>query len=428
VKPALAAVLILATAAASADDAPIVLRGGRIVTVSGDVIDGGSVVIAGGKIAAVGRDVVPPAGATTVDVTGKWIYPGLLDGLGTLGLVEISSVPGSVDSSELGSMNPNAKAWVALNPHSELIPVARAGGVTSALAAPTGGLVSGQSAVIHLSGSTPEQMTVRAAAALHAVYPSGDSDDDADGDGSDDAPYAERQKRRTEKQKKALDQLSGRLEDAKAYAAAVEASAAGKAARPKPDAVLEALAPAARGTQPFVMRADKEDDIRGAVAFATARGLKLVLSGGLEAWRAADVLKEKNVPVLIKVLRLPRRRSDPYDSAYANAAILAKAGVRVGIVTDDDTFSRNLAAEAAMAHAYGLPAAAALRAITLSPAEILGVADRVGSLEAGKSADVIVASGDILDLRTQVEAVYVGGVRQSVDTRHTRLYEQFKDR
>jgi imidazolonepropionase-like amidohydrolase len=424
---ALALALLGGAGAGSGADV-IAITGARIVTVSGPVIEKGTLVMSAGKITALGVDVAAPPGATVIDGAGRTVYPGLIDGLTTLGLTEIGSVAGSVDVAEVGDVNAHAQAWVAVHPHSELIPVARAGGVTSALAAPTGGLVSGQSAVIHLSGSTPEQMTVRAAAALHAVYPSGDSDDDGDGDGSDDAPYAERQKRRVEKQKKALDQLSGLLEDAKAYATAVEASAAGKAARPKPDAVLEALAPAARGTQPFVMRADKEDDIRGAVAFATARGLKLVLSGGLEAWRAADVLKEKNVPVLIKVLRLPRRRSDPYDSAYANAAILAKAGVRVGIVTDDDTFSRNLAAEAAMAHAYGLPAAAALRAITLSPAEILGVADRVGSLEAGKSADVIVASGDILDLRTQVEAVYVGGVRQSVDTRHTRLYEQFKDR
>jgi imidazolonepropionase-like amidohydrolase len=190
----------------------------------------------------------------------------------------------------------------------------------------------------------------------------------------------------------------------------------------------EALGAVARGELPVVMRADAEDDIRGAVRFAGEHGLKLILAGGLEAWRCADLLKEKGVPVLLQVDRLPLRESDRYDASYTNPGALHRAGVRFAIVSDDAADSRNLPYEAAMARAYGLPADVALRAITLAPAEIFGVADRVGSLAVGKDADVFVATGDIMDERTEVTHVFVDGTPQSLETRHTRLYREFKDR
>lgn len=422
--------LALAASSAGAQTAPVVLRGGRVVTVSGDVIENGIVVIADGKIAAVGRSVPEPEAAVTLDVRGKWVYPGLVDGLTNLGLTEIGSVAGSVDTTEVGDVNPNARTWVALNPHSDLIPVARAGGVTAALAMPNGGLVSGQSAVIRLSGTTPGEMTLREAAALHVVYPAGGPAFDPSqlGEEREKKSFAERQKERKEKQRKDLERLRGMIEEARAYAAAQQAADTGKARRPKPDALLAALAPAARAEQPVVVRADTEQDIRAAVALAEAQKLRLIIAGGLEAWRAAELLREKDVPVLLKVLRLPRKRSDPYDAPFANAALLHQAGVRFAIVTDDETNSRNLACEAAMAHAFGLPRQAALRAVTLAPAEILGLGARLGSLEAGKDAHVIVASGDILDLRSRVEAVYIDGIAQPMETRHTRLFQQFRER
>jgi imidazolonepropionase-like amidohydrolase len=179
---------------------------------------------------------------------------------------------------------------------------------------------------------------------------------------------------------------------------------------------------------PVVMRADAEDDIRGAVRFAEEHGLRLVIAGGLEAWRVADLLKQKDVAVLVNVDRVPRRESDPYDAAYANPAALQRAGVRFAIVSDDASQSRNLPYEASMAQAYGLSPEAALRAITLSPAEIFGVADRMGALAVGRDADLFVARGDILDHRTEVTHVLIDGQEQSLETRHTRLYEQFKKR
>ena len=418
----------LALDAAAADT---VIMNARIVTVSGTVIERGSVVISGAKIAAIGADVATPAGATVIDATGKTVYPGLIDGLTTIGLVEIGQgAAGTVDTTETGDVNPHAKAWVALQPHSDLIPVARANGLTAVLSAPAGGLISGQSALIRLAGSTPDALVVKTPIAMHMVFPTGRPVVDfatAFTQEPELKTLEERLRERKRNQDKELGRLKNLLEEAKAYGAALDAAKTGKAA-PKPDLPMEALAPAARGELPVVLRADAEDDIRAAVKFADERGLKLVIAGGLEAWRCAELLKQKNVAVLTNVERLPRKDSDPYDAPYANPAALYKAGVRFAIVSDDASQVRNLPFEAAMARAYGLPADAAIRAITLSPAEIFGVAARMGSLEVGKDANLFVATGDIMDHRSQVTQVFIDGVPQSLETRHTRLYEEFKGR
>ena len=433
-KRALLVLVMAALPAAAADPTVVVLRGGRIVPVSGPVIEKGVVVLSGGKIAAVGADVAVPPGATVIDVQGQTVYPGLIDALSQVGLTEISSVRATNDTTEVRDFNPQVKAWVALNPYTSHIPVARANGITAVQSVPQGKPISGQAAVIRLAGTTPDALTVKAASSMQMTYPGGavsDDDDDDDAEKSDDADtytLADRLKEKKDNQKKALDKIANLLDEAKAYGAAVDAAAGGKAETPKPDPVLEGLVAVVRGTLPLEIRADNEDDIRGAVAFAEAHGLKLTIAGGLEAWRCADLLKQKDVAVLLKVLRLPRRRSDPYDAAYANAAVLQKAGVRFAIVTDDDAFCRNLPFEAAMARAFGLGADNALRAITLSPAEILGVADRMGSLDAGKDANVVVANGDIMDNRTRVTHVFIDGVEQSLETRHTRLADAFRDR
>jgi imidazolonepropionase-like amidohydrolase len=270
---------------------------------------------------------------------------------------------------------------------------------------------------------------VKTPAGMHMTYPSGRPVFDITRlfDEPELKTFEERQKERKKNQEKDLNRLKDLLEEAKAYGSALEAAKSG-APLPRPDLPMEALAPVARGEVPVIMRANNEDDIRGAVKFAEERKLKLIIAGGLEAWRCADLLKQKDVPVLVNVDRLPRKESDPYDAAYANPAALQTAGVRFAIVSDDASQSRSLPYEAAMARAFGLPAEAALRAITLSPAEIFGVAQRMGSLDTGKDADLFVATGDIMDARVQVTHVFIDGAEQSLETRHTRLYKQFKDR
>ena len=421
------AVAPLVATIALAADAPraIAIRGARIVTVSGPVIEKGTIVLSGGKIAAVGADAAVPAGAEVIDGTGKTVYPGLINGLTTLGLTEISSVPGSVDTTETGDINPQARAWLAVQPHSELIPIARANGTTVVLTAPLGGLVSGQSALLRLAGSTPEALTVKQPVAMHMVYPTGRPSFSLARlfEEPELKTFEERLKDRRLNQEKELRRLGNLIEDARALGQRRGANVPSDV-----DLAEEALGAVARGELPVVMRADAEDEIRGAVRFAGDHGLKLIIAGGLEAWRCADLLKEKDVSVLLSVDRLPRRESDRYDAAFTNPSVLHRAGVRFAIVSDDAADIRNLPYEAAMARAYGLPAEVALRAITLSPAEIFGVADRMGALAVGKDADIFVATGDIMDTRTQVTHVFVDGVAQSLETRHTRLFREFKDR
>ncbi len=393
------AVAPLVATIALAADAPraIAIRGARIVTVSGPVIEKGTIVLS----------------------------PGLINGLPTLGLTEIGSVPGSVDTTETGDINPQARAWLAVQPHSELIPIARANGTTVVLTAPLGGLVSGQSALLRLAGSTPEALTVKQPVAMHMVYPTGRPSFSLARlfEEPELKTFEERLKDRRQNQEKDLRRLGNLIEDARALGQRRGANVPSDV-----DLAEEALGAVARGELPVVMRADAEDEIRGAVRFAGEHRLKLIIAGGLEAWRCADLLKDKDVPVLLSVDRLPRRESDRYDAAFTNPSVLHRAGVRFAIVSDDAADIRNLPYEAAMARAYGLPAEVALRAITLSPAEIFGVADRMGALAVGRDADVFVATGDIMDTRTQVTHVFVDGVAQSLETRHTRLFREFKDR
>ncbi|HXK08881.1 MAG TPA: amidohydrolase family protein [Vicinamibacteria bacterium] len=420
----------LAAAPLAAQDATFAITNARVVTVSGPVIERGTVVVARGRIAAVGADVAVPPGATVVDAAGRTLYPGLFDALTSIGLVEVPSVAATVDTTEVGEVNPHAKAWIALHPDSELVPVARANGVTTVLAAPSGGLVSGQSALVRLAGTTPDAMTLKAPAALHVVFPSGRPAADSSRPTEEPEPKTleEWLKDKRKNQEKALARLVSLFAEAKAYAAEAAEAERGARPSPEPNLALEALAPFARGQAPVVIRVDDEDDIRRAVRLGSEQGLRLVIAGGLEAWRCAPLLKEKDVAVLLKVDRLPSRESDPYDAPYGNAAALHRAGVRFAIVTDDAENVRNLPYEAAMAAAYGLPADAALRAITLSPAEIFGVADRVGAIAPGRDASLFLATGDVLDTRTQVTGVWIDGVAQPLETRHTRLHDRYKDR
>ncbi len=421
-----AALVLTASVAAQAADAPIVITGARVVTVSGGILENASIVIQNGKISSVGSGLTAPAGARTIDGRGKTVYPGLFDGLTTLGLAEVTQgAPGTVDTNETGDVNPHAKAWVAFHPDSELLPVARAFGITTALSAPGGGLISGQSAVIKTVGDTPAALTVKGPVAMHMRYPSGAPVIDFSQGPPNLEPktFEQRVSERKKNQEKDLQRLKGLFEEARAYGEGVASGVSMKV-----DLPMEALALAASGKIPVVMRANAEADIKGAIKFANDSKLKLIIAGAAEAWRCVEDLKKNDVAVLIGVDQLPTREADPYDAAYANAATLHKAGVRFAIVTDDASNSRNLPLEAAMAHAYGLPRDAAIRAITLSPAEILGVASTLGSIEPGKAATLIVTNGDILDHRTNITAVIIDGKETSLENKHQRLYDRYKAR
>jgi imidazolonepropionase-like amidohydrolase len=226
-----------------------------------------------------------------------------------------------------------------------------------------------------------------------------------------------------------LKELRETFEKALAYGRVRDEAKARGARGPDFDPRLEALVPFARGERPIVLTVSDARSIREAVAFAERMKWKVILSGCAEGWKVAKLLAEKKVPCLVgPVLAAPRQSHEPYDTAFHNATVLWKSGVRFAFRTSESSNVRNLPYHAGMAAAFGLPREEALRAVTLSPAEILGVADQLGSLDVGKRADVVVADGDLLEIRTHVKHLFIGGSEVPLDTKHTRLYETYKKR
>lgn len=404
------------------------IRNAHIVTVSGDDIENGTVVIRDGKIVAVGANVSVPTGAQTVDARGMFVYPGMMDAGTSIGLVEVGQgANGTVDTSEVGDLNPNARAIVAINPHSAHIGVTRVDGVTSVVTLPSGGLISGQAAIVNLVGTTPLEMSVVPLAALVINYPRlGGRGGDF---GGDQQPINLTEALATSERQ--VEQVRKMLRDAEAYGRARDAYAKDKSLpRPDTNIVLDALVPYVRGERPVVFRADREAEIRGAVTFAEEMKLKPIILGGDDAWKITSFLKEKNVPVILTgVLDLPMREDDAYDTLYAAAAKLQQAGVRFAISTGDSGSAvRNLPFYAGMAAAFGLPKNEALKAVTLYPAQIMNVADQLGSIEVGKVADLVITDGDILETRTHVRRLFIDGRDVPLISRHTELNDAFRNR
>lgn len=406
-----------------------VISNARVVTVSGPDIENGSVVIRDGKIEGVGASVNIPPGAQQIDGRGLFVYPGMIDAGTSLGLVEVGQgANGTVDTSEVGDLNPNAKAVIAINPHSAHIAVTRVDGVTNTLTSPTGGLISGQAALINLLGTTPNEMALVPYAALVINFPriAGRSGEF----GGEQQPVANLSETLAANERQ-LEQIRKILRDAESYGRAQDAYAKDHSLpRPDQNVVLEALVPYVRGERPVIFRADREQEIRGVIKFAEEMKLKPVVLGGNDAWKVTTLLKEKNVPVIFTgVLDLPGREDDPYDTLYENAAKLQQAGVHFCISTGDSgAHVRNLPLYAGMAAAFGLPKAEALKAVTLYPAQIMNVADRLGSIEVGKMANIVVADGDLLEPRTHIRYLFIDGRQVPLVSRHTELNDAFKNR
>jgi imidazolonepropionase-like amidohydrolase len=401
------------------------IRNATIVPVTSAPIANGTIVFEKGVITAIGANAAIPAGATVIDGTGLSVYPGLIDSGSNVGLIETDSVSGTVDTTELGEFNPNAQAAVAINPHSELIPVTRVNGVTHVVSTPEGGIISGQSALIQLAGWTPQAMVVKSPAAMHIRFPQ------LRGSPLVDVPQdeeAEKERRKSYTQQ--IDRLRDVFRDARAYAKAASARTASNSVRRfDRDLILEALVPVVEGRVPVVMHANYARDIKAALLFADEFKLNVILSGAQDVARVIPELKSRNIPVILgPILALPQREDDPYDLLFSNAKVLFDNGIRFSIQSSDAHNTRNLPYHAASCAAFGLPREEALKAVTIYPAQIFGVADRLGSLEVGKQANVIVTDGDPLELRTNVKRVFIAGEEISMDSRHTLLYRKFSAR
>jgi imidazolonepropionase-like amidohydrolase len=410
------------------------IRNARIVTVSGPEIARGTVVIgADGRIQAVGADVSVPAGAQTIDASGLTVYPGMMDAGTSMGLSEIpQGANATVDVAEVGSFNPNAQALWGINPHSAHVGVTRVVGITHVLSSPTGGLISGQSAVINLAGWTAPDMTVVPRAALVINLPRAGFSFGRGGfqalmarinQGGDSDPERLRERQ--------LDSIRAILRDADAYGRAIDAYERDRTLpRPQQDVVLAALVPAVRGRMPVLFTAERAPEIRAAVNFAREMKLKPIILGGRDAWQVVDLLKQNDVPVILtSVMDLPSREDDPYDVNFSAPAKLHAAGVRFAITSGDQGAEvRNLPYTAGMAAAFGLAKDVALRSVTLAPAQILGVADRLGSIEVGRMANLVVTDGDLLEARTKTRHLFIDGRPVPLSTKHEVLYETFKGR
>jgi imidazolonepropionase-like amidohydrolase len=410
---------------------PLLVTGATLHTVSGPVIANGRMLIERGRITAIvgaGEPLPQPQGGApdVVDLGGRHVYPGFIAANSALGLTEVSAVRATVDHAEVGPINPNARALVAVNADSELLPVARANGVLAALVVPGSGqrgLIAGTSALVQLDGWNWEEMAIERDAALHVVLPSLRLTPQALAP-LPDGLQVELRKFTQER----LQQLDDAFAAAAAYLRA-RAIAPGSPA----DQRWEAMLPALQGRRPVFVHANELPQIRYALGLAERHGLKLVIVGGADAWRIADLLRERRVAVVIGgVHQLPLRRDEDVDARFRLPALLAQAGVAFCIARDGDIFAapneRNLPYEAATAAAFGLPREEALRAITLYPAQILGVADRLGSLAAGRQASFIVTDGDPLETTTRVERVFIQGREVSTSNRQTRLTEKYEER
>jgi imidazolonepropionase-like amidohydrolase len=404
----------------------VAIRNATIYPVTSAPIANGTIVFAKGLITAVGTNVSIPADATVIDGTGLSVYPGMIDSGTNIGLTEIDSVAGTVDASELGDLNPNAAAAVALNPHSEIIPVTRVNGVTNVLSVPQGGIISGQSALIQLAGWTPQEMVIKAPAAMHIRFPRFPSRAFAGVSAQEEEQEKEMRKSHTRQ----LDLLRDAMRDAQAYGRAATARQNDKTVqRFSRDVILEALVPVVEGRVPVVMHAELARDIHAAIEFADEFKLQMILAGAQDVVRVIPVLKARNIPVILgPILDLPQREDDPYDLLFSNAAALHAAGIRFSIQTSDAHNVRNLPYNAGACAAFGLPKEEALKSVTIYPAQIFGVADRLGSLEVGKLANVILTDGDPLEIRTNVRRVFIAGEAIPMDSRHTLLYEKFRKR
>jgi imidazolonepropionase-like amidohydrolase len=406
------------------------IRNARIVPVSGPEIARGTVVVSGGKIAAVGADAAVPQGATVIDGAGLTVYPGMMDAGTSIGLSEIpQGAPATVDVSETGSFNPNAQAFWGVNPHSAHIGVTRVVGITHVLTRPTGGIISGQAAVLNLAGWTVPEMSVVPKAALVIELPRSGFGGRRFG-GAELAAAANTQDVNRTRQRQ-LDSLRSILRDAEGYGLAMDAYAKDKSLpRPRQDVVLASLVPTVRRQMPVLFVADRPGDIREAVAFAEEMKLKPIIVGGRDAAQVAPFLKQHDVPVLFaSVMDLPSREDDPYDVQYSAPAKLAAAGVRFAITSGESgAEARNLPYVAGMAAAFGLSKGDALKAVTLWPAQILGVADRFGSIEVGKAANLVVTTGDLLEAKTDTKYLFIDGRPVPLDSKHSELNALFKDR
>ena len=400
---------------------PILLKNGLIHTVSNGIVEG-SILFDKGKILRIAKYITPPENCEVIDLGGKHVYPGMIAAVSGLGLVEINAVAVTNDHSERGDFNPNVRTNVAFNPDSEIIPTTRSNGILIANVIPASGLVSGQSSVMMLDGWTWENATLSYPSGLHINWPNMNSSSRTDND-----------KKKLKAVRQQLDNLEKMITDARAYARLRQTKSRLAENYHSEDLRWESMIPYVEKKLPIFVHANEVRQIEASISWANRHNLEIIIVGGKDAWRTTDLLVKNRIPIVYEgVTSLPYRRYEDYDQAYKTPSILYEKGVQFCI--SDYGFAgraeqiRNLPYQASMAASYGLPKKAAFRAVTLSVAEILGIDEKVGSLDEGKDATLFISDGDPLEIRTNIIQAYIQGKKIDMGDRHKSLYSKYKEK
>jgi len=421
--------LILFLFAASSLHADTVLyKAAAIHTADKGTILNGQMIVTDGIIEAIGQNLRTTRQTITVDLGELQLYPGLIAATTSLGLTEINAVRATQDTTEVGEFTPDVEAWISVNPDSELIPVARANGFTHVLVAPMGGTVTGTSGLIKTAGWGVEDMTIKPRAALHLWWPVMKLNTRPKESLRDPSKYKSPKDQAKQREQK-LKKINAFFNEAEAYAKARSSGLVNFQKIPAWEGMLHAL----NGKQPIMVHANELRQIKSAVTWAKRRNYKIILAASRDSWRVAELLAKENIPVVFdNVFTLPQRDTDSHDAHFRAAGILNKAGVKVAHSVDMGAWGasevRNIIYSASRSMAYGLPHEAALKSITLHPAEMLGVNDRLGSLSPKKEATFIAVDGDLFDIRSNVKRMWIEGKEVGLKSRHTRLYEKYLKR
>lgn len=389
---------------------PIAITGGTIHTVTQSVIEQGTVLFKDGIIIAVGTQVDIPDNALIIDATGKHIYPGMIHGRSTVGLMEVARIGVSTDLEEIGLINPNIRAQSAFHPASAHLPVAAVHGVTTVVPTPRGGLIAGMPVAMMTDGWTWEEMTIREGLGLAIYWPSHRNKNE----------YEERVK-----------QLQDAFDNARRYKKARNALEAGQAGAHHPfDIRWEAMLPVLRQEIPVFITVNDLKQIKAAIAWTEKEDLKPILVGGRDIGLAANLIAAKGIPVMLSgVISGPSRQWEGYDEGYKTPLYLYEAGVDFCIAGDAGAASAyRLSHHAAAAVAFGLPEKQGLKAITINAAQILGIDDMLGSIEVGKDATLIISSGNLLEIKSETVQVFIRGRKIDMTDKHLHLYEHYLEK
>ncbi|MEZ5358304.1 MAG: amidohydrolase family protein [Candidatus Zixiibacteriota bacterium] len=394
---------------------PVLLKGGTVFTITGGVLENTDILFVDGRIVQIAKNITAPDNTEVIDISGKSVYPGLIAPYTVIGLVEIGEVRATDDRNETGMINPNVKAHIAYNPDSEIIPSVRANGITTALIVPGGRLICGTSSLMNLDGWTWEDAAEKLDIGIHVKWPAAKAHK-----GWDDERSLEEIKEQLRENRKAIYKA---FDDAKTYYLARKADPT-----IDKDSRWEAMIPVFDKTMPVFIEANDYRQIEQAVQFAKDYEFNMILVGGRDAWMRPELLTDNDIPVIVEwSQRLPSREDEPYDIVYALPGKLNDAGVKFCMARAGGGWTRNLPFQAGQAIAFGLPKDIALRAMTLSAAEILGVDKDLGSIEVGKKATIIVSDGDIFDVLTQnIVFEFIEGKAVDLNNKHKELYEKYK--